>query len=50
MTIAKNDNQQQDNTFDINVKFKEVLALAEEIKQLTKSEEDYPVDSDGCPR
>ena len=39
MAIAKNDNQEQDNTSDISVKLQEILALAKEIEHLTRSEE-----------
>ena len=39
MTVAKNDNQQQDNISDINAKLQEILSLAKEIEHLTKSEE-----------
>jgi hypothetical protein len=38
MTVAKNDNQEQNNISDINAKFQEILALAKEIEQLTMSE------------
>jgi hypothetical protein len=38
MTVAKNNNQEQNNISDINAKFQEILALAKEIEQLTRSE------------
>ena len=39
MTVAKNDNQEQNNISDINAKLQEILALAKEIEHLTKSKE-----------
>ena len=39
MTVAKNDNQEQDHISDISAKLREILALAKEIEHLTKSKE-----------